>query len=201
MNLAQLELTRTRDLHGRKLVSVDALDRATSAQVQANARLQSLIAEQKSASLAARPDALIAADAVIASAEAALAGAQWRAKQTRVSAQASARVEDVLYQLGEWVPTGAPVLKLLPEQGPFVRFFVPMQALASWQPGALVALSCSACPAGLRARVNFIAAAPEYTPPVIFSETRSDDLVYRIEAKLEQPTLLAPGLPVVVQKL
>ena len=35
------------------------------------------------------------------------------------------RIEDTLYQIGEWVPAGAPVLKLLPASGPFVRFFVP----------------------------------------------------------------------------
>ena len=200
LKLAQSEALRARALNGRKLLSADALERAISTQAQANARLQSLMAEQKSAALAGRPNALLAADAVVAAAQAGLAQAQWRVGQTQLLAQQNARVEDVLFQLGEWVPSGAPVLKLLPEQGPFVRFFVPLQELSQWQLGAPVAISCTACPAGVVGAVSFIAAAPEYTPPLIFSESRSDDLMMRLEAKLTQPTLLAPGLPVTVYK-
>lgn len=200
LKLAQSETLRARELSGRKLLSADALERALSTQAQASARLQSLLAEQKSAALAGRPNALLAADAVVAAAQAGLAQAHWRVAQTQLLAQQNARVEDVLFQLGEWVPAGAPVLKLLPEQGPFVRFFVPLQELSQWQLGAHIAISCSACPAGVVGAVSFIAAAPEYTPPLIFSESRSDDLMVRLEAKLAQPTPLAPGLPVTVFK-
>ena len=49
-------------------------------------------------------------------------------------------------------------------------------------------------------RGRFIAASPEYTPPVIFSESRSEDLVYRVEARFDSPAPLAPGLPVVVRR-
>ena len=198
--LAQSQLQRARELNGRKLLSADALENAASAQVQASARLQSLIAEQKSAGLAGRPNALLASDAVVAAAEAAVAQADWQLRQTQMLAQQNARVDDVFFQLGEWVPAGAPVLKLLPEQGPFVRFFVPLQELSLWQLGAPVSISCAACPAGIVGTVSFIAAAPEYTPLLIFSESRSDDLMVRLEAKLSQPSLLAPGLPVTVFK-
>ena len=209
LKLAQSELLRARELNGRKLLSKDALERAISTQAQANARLQSLIAEQKSAALAGRPNALLAADAVVAAGEAALEQADWQLRQTQLVAQQNARVDDVLYQLGEWVPGGAPVLKLLPEQGPFVRFFVPLQELSLWQLGASVSISCTACPAEVTATVSYIAPTPEYTPPLIFSESRSDDLMVRMEAKLSadsgsakigQPSLLAPGLPVTVFK-
>ncbi len=209
LKLAQSELLRARELSGRKLLSADALERATSTQVQASARLQSVIAEQKSAALAGRPNALLAAEALVAGAEAALEQANWRLRQTQLVAQQNARVDDVLFRLGEWVPAGAPVLKLLPEQGPFVRFFVPLQELSLWQIGANVSISCTACDPGITGTVSFIAPAPEYTPPVIFSESRSDDLMVRMEAKLSaksttpktaQDALLAPGLPVTVFK-
>jgi HlyD family secretion protein len=48
--------------------------------------------------------------------------------------------------------------------------------------------------------VSYIAAAPEYTPPIIYSESRSDDLVYRVEARFDKASLLAPGLPVHVER-
>lgn len=198
--LADKELKRVRDLQRRGLASNDALDRAMATQAQAQARLQSTLAEQRSAGLAGRPDAIAAGDAAVAAALAVVAQARWRVEQTRVKALAGARVEDTLFQPGEWVPAGAPVIKLLPAQGPFVRFFVPVAELAQWTAGTPIRVECTGCPPDLTATVGFIASAPEFTPPVIYSESRSEDLVFRIEAALTQPSALAPGLPVRVRR-
>ncbi|HWS27136.1 MAG TPA: HlyD family efflux transporter periplasmic adaptor subunit [Xanthomonadales bacterium] len=200
LTLAERELKRAVELQKRGLTSDDLRDRAAATHAQAQARLASTLAEQRSAELAGRPDTQKAADAAIAAAQAVVGQASWRVEQTRVDAIAAGRVEDTLYQIGEWVPAGAPVVKLLPDQGPFVRFFVPLAELSQWAPGTVIAIDCEGCEATQTARVEFIAAAPEYTPPIIFSESRNDDLVYRIEARFEAPTRLAPGLPVRVRR-
>lgn len=200
LDLAERELKRTADMQKRGLASNDALDRANSNRTQAQANLASTLAEQRSAELAGRPDQIAAADAAVAAAQAQVGQAQWRVDQTAIRALDDGRIEDTLYQVGEWVPTGAPVLKLMPASGPFVRFFVPMNELAQWVPGQAVTVTCGRCGTDLKAAVSFIAASPEYTPPVIFSESRSEDLVYRIEARFETPAPLAPGLPVVVRR-
>ena len=201
LNLAARELSRTTDLQKRGLVSNDALDRAAAAHSQAQARLASALAEQTSAELAGRPDTISAADAAVEAAQSIVEQTRWRLAQMQVSASAAARVDDTLFQVGEWVPAGAPVLKLLPTQGPFVRFFVPLTELAQWSPGVSIEVDCNGCAAPLTATVSFIAAAPEYTPPVIFSESRSEDLVYRVEAQFASAAPLAPGLPVTVRRL
>ena len=198
--LAERELKRAAEMQKRGLGSDELRDRAAATLAQAQARLASTLAEQRSAELAGRPDALAAADAATAAAQAVVGQASWRVKQTHVDAIAAGRVEDTLYQVGEWVPAGAPVLKLLPAQGPYVRFFIPLAELSQWTPGMLIAVDCEGCPAAQSARVEFIAAAPEYTPPIIFSESRNEDLVYRVEARFDAPTLLAPGLPVTVRR-
>jgi len=196
--LADKELKRASDMQKRGLAANDLRDRAAATQAQAQARLQSTLAEQRSAELGGRPDAQAAADAAIAAAQAVVGQANWRVEQTQVDAIAAGRVEDTLHQVGEWVPAGAPVVKLLPAQGPFVRFFVPLAELSKWTPGTTVHVECEGCEAAQTARVEFIAAAPEYTPPVIFSESRNEDLVYRVEARFDAPTRLVPGLPVKV---
>lgn len=198
--LAERELKRATELQKRGLTSDDLRDRAAATQAQAQARLASTLAEQRSAELAGRPDAQKSADAAIAAAQAVVGQANWRVEQTRVGAIAAGRVEDTLYQIGEWVPAGAPVVKLLPDQGPFVRFFVPLAELSQWTPGTTIRVECEGCEATLTARVEFIAAAPEYTPPIIFSESRNEDLVYRVEARFDAPTRLAPGMPVRVRR-
>lgn len=199
LDLAERELKRVRELKQRGLSSADALDQATATQTQAQARLASAQAQQRSAELAGRPDVIAAADAAVVSAEAALGQVRWNLEQTRIHALQDGRVEDTLYQIGEWVPAAAPVLKWLPASGPFVRFFVPINELAEWAPGQTIAVNCTSCKSELKATIQFIAASPEYTPPVIFSESRSEDLVYRVEANFDTPAPLAPGLPVLVK--
>lgn len=199
LDLTEREWKRVRDLQQRGLASTDALDRAAAARAQAQARVASTTAEQRSAELAGRSDALAAADAAVSAAQAVVEQARWRVAQTAVSATAPGQVDDTLFQPGEWVPAGAPVVKLLPAQGPFVRFFVPVSELSQWAVGTPVQVECTSCPPDLQATVSFIASAPEFTPPVIYSESRSEDLVFRIEAALAQPSALAPGLPVRVR--
>jgi HlyD family secretion protein len=88
-------------------------------------------------------------------------------------------------------------VSLLPPGNVKIRFYVPEGRLASLAVGQPVSLRCDSCPAGLRARISFIASAAEYTPPVIYSNSSRAKLVYRIEARPETTeTRLHPGQPV-----
>ena len=60
------------------------------------------------------------------------------------------------------------------------------------------AINCDGCAKGLTARVNFISAQAEFTPPVIYSLEERARLVFRIEATPEQPEKLRVGQPVSV---
>jgi HlyD family secretion protein len=139
--------------------------------------------------------------AVLAQARAALAQAQWQLDQRHVAAPAAALVADTFARPGETIAAGTPVVSLLPPQNVLVRFFVPETALAGFQVGQEVAIGCDGCAAGLTARVTFIAPQPEYTPPVIYSESTRDKLVYLIEAHppVERAMQLKPGQPVDVR--
>ena len=75
-----------------------------------------------------------------------------------------------------------PVVELLPPQNILVRFFVPETELATMHVGDRLAIGCDGCAADLTATVTFISPQPEYTPPVIYSETNREKLVYLIEA-------------------
>ena len=68
-----------------------------------------------------------------------------------------------------------PVVSLLPPQNILVRFFVPETELATMHVGDRLAIGCDGCAPGLTATVSFIAPQPEYTPPVIYSESNRDE--------------------------
>jgi HlyD family secretion protein len=63
--------------------------------------------------------------------------------------------------------------------------------------GSTVRVSCDGCPANATARVSFVAANAEYTPPVIYSVGSREKLVWLVEALPEGGTVrLSPGQPV-----
>jgi len=104
-----------------------------------------------------------------------------------------------MYQPGEWAAANAPVVSLIPDDQIKVRFYVPEAAVNAYPPGTMVAISCDGCASGMTARVDYVAGRPEYTPPIIYSLTTRDKLVFLIEAVPSAPRSLTPGQPIDVR--
>jgi HlyD family secretion protein len=129
------------------------------------------------------------------------ANADW--SKTRLGRRNSLSPEDgvvqrVYFRRGETAPSGRAVLSLLPPGNLKIRFFAPETVLAKIRYGETVQVSCDSCPAGLTAKVNFIASSAEYTPPVIYSRDERSKLVYLIEARPTEPDKFRVGQPVTV---
>jgi HlyD family secretion protein len=211
-DLADLVATRDRiakDLaRNEDLLRTGAASRQTVDQQRAD--LSSAIAhvEAATAKLAqmesptGREYEIAAQRAMVAQAQAGLAQAQWQVDQRHITAPVAALVSDTYARPGETINAGVPVVSLLPPQNILVRFFVPETALATLHTGERLSIGCDACAAGLTATVTFIAPQPEYTPPVIYSETNREKLVYLIEAHPppDQAVQLKPGQPVDVRR-
>jgi HlyD family secretion protein len=164
------------------------------------ARARELAGQLEVSRLPAREDQIRAQDAQVAAARAAVSQSSWRLDQKQVSATQAGLVVDTLYREGEWVPAGSPVVRMLPPQNVKVRFFVPEAVVGALKPGRNVALRCDGCPADVPATVSYISDAPEYTPPVIYSNETRAKLVFMIEARpaVENAARLRPGQPVAV---
>ena len=138
--------------------------------------------------------------AQIGQVEASLSGAAYGLAQRRVIAQADGPVQDIYFRTGEYVPASTPVVSLLPPANIYVRFFVPETQIARVHLGSKVRVTCDGCKP-VDARVSFIAAQVEYTPPVIFSVGNREKLVFKLEARLPGGLKLHPGEPVEVRPL
>ena len=143
------------------------------------------------------------AEADLQAAAALAAQKRWVVERKAVSAPAAGEVTETYYRPGEWVPAGAAVASLLPDNRRKLRFYVPETALAGLKPGQAVEAACDGCAQPIRASIDFIAPQAEYTPPVIYSRGSREKLVFRIEAAPapEQAASLRPGLPVDVRLL
>jgi len=165
LKLAEAQLLRAREMRSKSFISDEQVDQAVAARDQLRAHLESLRESGKSA-LAAHDSA------------------EWALQQKHQAAPVDAVVEDVFYQLGEVVPAGKAVVRLLPEDGLKLRFFVPQSELGAWHVGDKITANCDGCAAAVHASVSFVATTTEFTPPVIFSRESREKLVVMLEARL-----------------
>lgn len=192
-------LARQKSLVQQGYVSALRLDELTAARDRDAARVKELQAQRQQAAESARRDEVTAAAATARGANAELALARWREGQKQRTAPTDAAVHDVMYRVGEWVAAGAPVVALLPPRAVKVRFFVPQEQLPRATVGTELALACDGCPPGLTARVRWVSAQAEFTPPVIYSIGSRSKLVFMAEAAPTDPTALRPGQPLDVR--
>jgi HlyD family secretion protein len=200
LQLSTENLRRQQKLVADHFVSPANLDAARTAVKRDQGQVNELRAQLRVARLGARSDQIEAAKKELQAAEAQLAQAEWRLDQKTQRIPAAGEVNDVLYREGEFVPAGSPVLSLLPPQNIKARFFVPEALLGMLRVGQQVSLRCDGCQGPIAARISFIASAPEYTSPLIYSRENRATLVFMVEAKPapQQATLLHPGQPLEV---
>jgi len=185
---------------GEPLFTVDDdLQQADLAQVKAsltNAQQTYDRAQQLTKSGSGTQKDLDAATMLLRDAQARLNSSQTRLARRSVFSPVGGTVEQIYYRPGEMVPSGRPVLALLPPGNIKVRFFVPETVLPNIAYGDTARISCDGCAKDLTARVSFIARQSEFTPPVIYSLEERSKLVYMVEALPQQPSGLRVGQPV-----
>jgi len=185
--LAERNLSRTSALFDEGYVARARLDADRAASLAAAARLRQARSERA------------AAGEELGALEAQSGLATRRLSDLAVTAPAAGRVERIYRRVGEFASPGEPVIALLPPANMKVRFFAPEPMLARLKLGQRVSLSCDRCASGLTARISRIAAEPQFTPPVIYSMEERAKLVFLVEARLDQPSAIHPGMPVDVR--
>ncbi len=175
------------------------LDRSRAAADASAARVRELEGQLAVANLPARDDQIVAQQAQVAAAQAAVDQAEWRLEQKTVAAPVGGLVFDVLYRTGEWVAAGRPVVRLLPPGNVKIRFFVPETALGGLAVGQTVAVRCDGRAEDVAAEISYVSTEAEYTPPIIYSNETRSKLVFMVEARPLDGAELHPGQPVQVE--
>lgn len=139
------------------------------------------------------------AEADVAAAGAQVAQKRWQVEKKSVTAPDTGDITETYYRPGEWVPAGQAVASLLPDDRRRIRFFVPEPRLAEIHLGQTITAYCDGCKTAIKANIHFIAPQAEYTPPVIYSQSTREKLVFRVEAYPEpKQDALHPGLPMTI---
>src|SRR5438046_2632372 len=160
--LSAANLRRQESLFRSGFISQAALDDARTKLKSDDAAVAQLRASVKTATLPGRPDEIRAAQADADAAREALAQSDWRLAQRAVVTPQSGRVSDTYYVVGDFVPSGSPVVSLLPPGNVKLRFYVPEPLLGRLKPGQAVSFVCDACGGPFKATISFIADRAEF---------------------------------------
>lgn len=158
LKLAELRLTRAKQLIKHDAAAQDALDEAQTTYSRQLAYLKQ--------------------------AQAVLNKAKWSMGQKAATAPIDALVFDTFYHNGELVAQGQPVLALLAPSHIHVLFYVSESKLALLAVGKKLKLNCDGCSQEVEAQISFISPKAEYTPPVIYSRDNNHKLLFKVEARL-----------------
>ena len=196
--LSEQQLKQQKGLFEKGYLSQAGMDAARANYDRDIAKVAELEAQNRLARMAVGRDREIAAArADVEAAKAVLAQSDWRLAQRAIASPAKALVHDTLYNEGEWVQAGSPVVSLLPPGNLKVRFFVPEEAVGRLQPGQAVSANCDGCANPVAAKISYISRQAEFTPPVIYSREQRRKLVFLVEARPEpaDAAKLRPGQP------
>ncbi len=197
----QLQLKRNALLVQLDAVQQQALDEASDQAADAMGNLKNLENQLATGNLSARENQIKSAEASVEIAQSSLDQAAWMLGQTIVRAPEDGFVFDNLYWPGEEVPAVTPVITLLSPDHIKVIFYIPEPWLASLTMGENINFTADGLNQIGHAKISYISPSAEYTPPVIYSRDRQDQLVYRIEANFSEPKdalVWHPGQPVTV---
>ena len=193
LDLAEKTFARYQKLNQQSVVSKLSFDQAKAQYQVSLHKVKSTEAQLAEARLGARENQIVAQAAVVEAANAELEQAQWALAQKSINATITARVFDTIYEPGEFVAAGRPVITLLPLNKIKLVFFMPAKFLKNVGIGSSVIINGK-----YKAKITFISPSAEFTPTVIFSKDSSDKFIYRIEAMPDMAIAAKfhPGQPI-----
>ncbi len=204
LKLSEPRVKRRRELVKNNVVGTEDLDSAEASILEDRGRIAEYTARLAAARLPDRAELIAAQEAAIDAFKTAITTAQWSLDERRAVAPAGGVIQDIYFRVGEEVSAEQPVLQLLPPENIKLKIYVPEPQIGSYKIGEELAVTCDGCPADLKAKIDFIAAAAEFTPPVIYSDASRAKLVFLVEAR---PTAAPadfqwhPGQPVEARKV
>jgi HlyD family secretion protein len=139
--------------------------------------------------LAVSKDQLISVDAQIKSAVVDTLNKKWLASRKEGHAVDAGLIYDTYYTQGEFVPTGQPVASLITKDHIKIIFFVPEKNLSQLSLGTSLKVSADGTPQLATVKISYISKVAQYTSPLIYSREDRATLVFRVEAKFENPDL------------
>ena len=200
LQLARETAERSARLFEQGIVAQSRRDQDQTALNVAEARVAQLTAQLKVIELPARDAQQQQAEANLAAARASADAARIALVERDVTAPAAGQIEKLFYNAGEVDSAGGPLLSLRTDGALKVKFYLPEAGRSAYPVGSMFRVSCDGCPDGITAILSYLAADPQFTPPVIYSRDERQRLSFLAEAEITDADL-PPGQPVTLEPI
>ena len=200
LQLARETAERSARLYEQGIVPKSRRDQDQTALNVAEARVAQLAAQLKVIELPARDAQQQQAEANLAAARASAEAARIALAERDVVAPTAGLVEKLFYAAGEVDTAGGPLLSLRPDGELTAKFYLPETARTAYPVGSMFLVSCDGCGDGITATLDYLAADPQFTPPVIYSRDERQRLSFLAEATVVGANL-PPGQPVTLEPM
>jgi HlyD family secretion protein len=191
-------LARTRMLFEGGAVSRESLEQAETAHAVAVAQHEQAMEQERLVARGPRSEQVAAQQAVVRTAEAAIAQVQAMLDQAEVRAPFNGIVTVRHREPGETVAPGAPVLTLMDPESRWVRIYVREDEIGRVALGQAAHIrSDSYADSAFAGRVVHIASEAEFTPRNVQTTEERVKLVYAVKVAIDRDPGMAlkPGLP------
>jgi HlyD family secretion protein len=190
-------------------VSLSARDRARSAAeqlgqqaaaAQSQARASAEQAQAAALTTQASGSQATSSAATVKASEETVRRSRLLADECVVRAPRDAMLEDLPHEVGELVPAGQPLARLVDIGEVKATFYLPNAEVGAARPGGRAVVVADAYPdRKFEGTVASVSAKAEFTPRNIQTRTDRDRLVYPVEVRVKNPDgALRPGMPVQV---
>ena len=200
LQLARETAERSARLFEQGIVAQSRRDQDQTALNVAEARVAQLTAQLKVIELPARDAQQQQAEANLAAARASAEAARIALVERDVTAPTAGQIEKLFYNAGEVDSAGGPLLSLRTDGALKVKFYLPEAGRSAYPVGSMFRVSCDGCPDGITATLSYLAADPQFTPPVIYSRDERQRLSFLAEAEITNADL-PPGQPVTLEPI
>jgi len=196
---ADAHYTRAVSLVKQKLAAQAELDRARASRDEASANLNSAEEDLLRLTNGTREEQLDAGAANLQAAEAQLAVEQHTLSELSVVATRDAYLDNLPWNEGERVTTGATLAVLLAGDKPYARVYVPEPWRARLHVGDSFPVHVDGIEQPVKGTLRWIATDPAFTPYYALNAEDRSRLVYLAEFDLDSGRDLPTGVPAQVQ--
>jgi HlyD family secretion protein len=114
---------------------------------------------------------------------------QWQKERKEGYAAQPGIVFDTYFTQDEYVQPGQPVVSLVTKEHIKAIFYVPEEQLGSIKLNSRVRISIDDKPEYGIGSINYVSPIAQYIPPILYSREERHNLVFRVEASLNNPNL------------
>jgi len=157
-----------------------------------------LLENMKLAKLGARPYQIKAQQQAVEEAKYNWQVAKWAVDHKKAVAPSDGYVFEIFYTLGELIPANKPVMSVVLPENNYIEFFVTAKHIQRLHLGQSIKFQYYDEKSWHVANINYIANTAEYMPPILYTQSHQEELVFRVRAKPELMKNFILGQPVQV---